>query len=102
MNTLSNGLIIFGMGYLVYSLIFRNDITIYVASKTKYTIHDKRYVKIQLAVAIINSMLIIVSGLIIRMQQMCSPNILIIPLIFNLVNLGLFLISKKKGLIKDV
>lgn len=100
MNTWSIIFIASGILYIIHSIYFKNDVTLYISPSTQYYIQNTKYIKIQLIVGILNSIILIVSGLLIRVFTVKYVFLMIFPLIFSINNFLLFTISKKRGYIK--
>lgn len=93
-------LIAFGICYLIYSIIFRNKITLYYKGIKIIEGKEEKYLNLQLFFSIFNSLLMMIIGFIIVMNNLNDVYFLLTPLLFHLVNRLMKLISKQKGYIK--
>lgn len=96
------GLVIvaFGVIYLCYSILSRNKVTIYNRKENMIIIKKEEFLKLQLYFSIINSLYLIIIGLIAVLSNINAMRILTLMLLFHLVNYLLKVISKRKGFIK--
>lgn len=93
-------LCIFGVIYLIYSLLFRNKVTVYNKRSGMVIVNKEKFLKIQLYFSIINSVVMITIGAVVTVLNVVNTNIVLIPLLFHLINYLLIFIAKKKGYIQ--
>jgi len=100
MNKLGLGIIIIGIIYLLYSILFKNKVNIY-NKKSYYVVLDKhKFLKLQLYISIINSVCAILFGLVAYIYNLSNSYILLYPLVFHLINYVTILIGKRRQYIK--
>ncbi|WP_291574685.1 hypothetical protein [Clostridium sp. UBA4548] len=90
---------IFGVVYLVYAFLFRNRITIYSKRSGMIVLNNEKYFKLQLYFSILNSLWIIIVGIIATRENLVTPNILLLPILFHLINWLSTLVARRKGYI---
>jgi len=93
-------LILFGTGYLVYSIIFRKRVTYYNSSVEIVKGRENDFFKLQLYFSLFNSTWFILLGLIIVKLNLTNPIIVLSPVLFHFINLLLQIVSRRKGYIK--
>jgi len=91
---------IFGVMYFIYSFLFRNKVTVYNKRSGMVIVNKEKYFMIQLYFSIINSIVMIIIGAVTTMLNVITPNIVLIPLLFHLINYLLIFIAKTKGYIQ--
>lgn len=90
-------LIALGIGYLIYSFMFRNKVTIYFRSMKLIKEKEKEYLKLQLYFSILNAFIVIIFGIIVAIYNLDNIYVIVSPLILHLVNYIMKTISKRKG-----
>ena len=91
---------LFGMLYLLYSIVNRKKVTIYNRSVKIISGKEADFLRLQLLFSILNSIVLILSGFILISFEISALVIVIIPVIFHIVNLFLKIISRQKGYIR--
>lgn len=84
---------------MIYSVLFRNKVTLYNFNDRMKIIDRERFLKLQLRFAIINSMLLVVSGLIIAIYNLDMVYGLISIMVFHIINWIFKIVAKGKGYI---
>lgn len=92
-------ILICGVIYMIYSVLFRNKVTLYNFNDRMKIIDRERFLKLQLRFAIINSMLLVVSGLIIAIYNLDMVYGLISIMVFHIINWIFKIVAKGKGYI---
>ncbi|QNO16530.1 hypothetical protein HYG86_17995 [Alkalicella caledoniensis] len=103
MNPFGVFLIVFGITYLTYSIIFRNKVTIYFKNIKVVKGKEDKYFKMQLFFSILNSSIsLIIGGMMVLSSYSSSYSIYmpLIPLLFYLVNFIMKQLGKAKGYIR--
>lgn len=95
-------LIISGIFYLAYSLFSRNKKSVYFASVLINEDKELEYLNLQLAVSILNSVLLVVAGLIAFQQNFPSFYYTGIPVVVHLNNFIAKMIGFQKGYLADI
>ncbi len=90
---------IFGVVYLVYAVLFRNKVTIYNKRSGMIVLNNEKYFKLQLYFSILNSLWMIIVGAIATRANLVTPNILLLPILFHLINWISTLVARRKGYI---
>lgn len=90
---------IFGVMYLVYAIVFRNKVTIYNRRNNMVVLNKEKYFKLQLYFSIVNSLWMIIVGIIIARENLITPNIFLIPILFHIINWVASLVARRKGYI---
>ncbi|MCM1990729.1 hypothetical protein [Oceanirhabdus seepicola] len=93
-------LVIIGVIYLSYSILYRNKVTIYNRKENMIVIKKESFLRLQLYFSIINSAYLIILGLIVTFCNIDTMYVLLLILIFHSINSLLKVISKRKGFIK--
>lgn len=93
-------LIIFGIGFLIYSIISRNKLNIYNRSDKFTVINEKGILKLQLYISIINSFLLIFFGATVILYELRNLIIVGYPLVFHLINYTTILVSRHRKYIE--
>lgn len=92
-------IIILGIIYLIYSILFRNQVTIY-NKDNKMVIHDMDgYLRLQLYFSIIGFLYFVITGVLTAVSNIGITYVVLSLLIFHSINYLLKIISKKKGYI---
>lgn len=65
MNGVGMVLVLFGMGYLLYSIIYRKKVTLYFNSVKILLGKEKDFLKLQLIISVFNSIWMIALGLVV-------------------------------------
>jgi len=89
-----------GVIYLIYSIIFRNKVTLYFRGVEIHEEEEEKYLKLQLYISVFNSLMAIGMGIIIIMCNINPMYLIAIPLIFHCINYGMKLIARLNGYIK--
>lgn len=92
-------IIIFGVVYLIYAVLFRNKVTIYNKRNEMVVLNKEKYFKLQLYFSIINSLWVIIFGIIATKGNLVSHNILLLPIPFHIINLVTTLVARALGYI---
>jgi len=96
-------LIVIGIIYLSYSILFRNEVTLYHKNNKMIILNKKGYFKLQLYFSIILCVYNVIAGLVIIVTHINMINmsyiILFAAFIFHFMNCLLKIISKKLGYI---
>lgn len=92
------GLVIIAVGiiYLIYSILFKNKVSIYNRKDYIIILDEQRFLKLQLNISIINSACTILFGLIVYIYNFSNPIIILYPLAFHFINYLTLLIGKKR------
>jgi hypothetical protein len=101
LNILGVAFILFGILYLVYSIMFRNKTTIYFKNVNVIQEKENEYFKYQLYFGILNSIVMMFIGSVIIICNLETLYIVLSPLLFHLVNLIMKSLCKAKGYIKS-
>lgn len=94
-------IILTGILYLIYSVIFRKKTTIYSADVEIIKGKEDEYFKLRLYLSVLNAFILIGVGIIEFIYDLDSIYIVSTPLIFYLINFIINVISKKEGYIKN-
>lgn len=100
MNWVGSVISLFGMVYLLYSIVNRKKVTIYNRSVEIINGKEADFLRLQLPFSILNSIVLILSGFILISFEISALVIVVVPLIFHIVNLFLKIISRQKGYIR--
>lgn len=100
MNWVGIVISLFGMVYLLYSVVNRKKVTIYNRSVEVINGKEADFLSLQLLFSILNSIVLILSGFILIRFEISTLVIVVVPLIFHIVNLFLKIISRQKGYIR--
>lgn len=100
MNWLGLFLIDIGMAYLIYSIMFRNQATIYFRSIKIIKEKEREYLKLQLYFSILNAFIFVVFGIVVAIYNLDNIYVMASPLILHLVNYIMKTISKRKGYVE--
>lgn len=90
---------IFGLCYLIYSIILKNSITWYFKVRNIIVL-DQRFFKLQLIGAIINSPIFVALGLSMVIYKINNPFIYFVIVVFGFVNWLIYSISLKREYIR--
>jgi hypothetical protein len=90
----------FGVIYLVYSFLFRNTVTIYHRSERLVVLNKEKYLKLQFCFSAVNSILMIIIGVIATMLNLGSSYVLSSVLLFHIVNYLLRIVAARKKYIQ--
>jgi len=91
---------IFGVIYLVYSFLNKNKVTMYNRNSKMVVLNEEGFYKLQLYFSIVNSILMIILGLIITMLNLGLSYIMVTLLLFHIINNLLRAVAKSKKYIK--
>ena len=91
---------ILGIIYGVYSIIFRNKVTFYYTSYGVVLLNKEAFLKLQLYFSIINSIFLIISGLIITILNLNMNFVWPTVIIFGLINSLFRVVAKRKKYIQ--
>ncbi len=97
MNLLGVFLILLGVAYLIYSIIYRETITIYFKNIKLKEDKKREYYKLQLCFSIINSLIVMAVGIFITIKDARLAYIAVFPLLVHLINYIMKLVGKDKG-----
>lgn len=100
MNGVGMVLVLFGTGYLLYSIICRKKVTLYFNSVKILPGKEKEFLKLQLIVSVFNSIWMMALGLVVIKYDFKNSILFIFPVVFSFVNLLLKIFSRKKGYIE--
>lgn len=100
MNGVGIVLVLFGTGYLLYSIIFRKKVTLYFNSVKILPGKEKEFLKLQLILSVFNSIWMMALGLVVIKYDCKNSILFILPVIFAFANLLMKIVSRKKGYIK--
>jgi|381.fasta_scaffold02602_6 hypothetical protein len=92
-------IILIGIIYLIYSILFRNKVTVYHRNNKMIVLNKKGYFKLQLYFSMISSLYFVITGLVIIITHVNMSYIILSVLIFHLINYFLKIKSKKLGYI---
>ncbi|WAG63413.1 hypothetical protein LL037_13010 [Clostridium estertheticum] len=87
---------ILGVIYLVYSFLSRNKVTIYNISCKMVVLNEEKFLNLQLYFSIVNSILMIIIGLIIALVNLGLTYIIASVLLFHTINYLLRSVAKSK------
>ncbi len=93
-------MIIFSIGYLIYSIVYRNKVTFYFRGVELVVGREEEYFKAQLYFSIFNSLIIMgiaITFLIIKPE---FPYIVLVPMIFHIINIIAKINIREKGYAK--
>lgn len=100
MNWIGISLVLMGVMYLIYSVLFRDKVNYYnrrFSRRNKMTIIKlSEFLRLQLNFSILNSMFCIVSGMLIIIFNLDSLFIFVVAIVFHLINFLLVVKSKMK------
>lgn len=85
-----------GIIYLIYSILCRNRVTLYNRSDKIVIIKSIEFLKLQLYFSIVNSLFLIIYGIVLTIYNVNHIYFLLAPLIFHFINYLLRIVSKKK------
>jgi len=94
-------LILTGISYLIYSIIFRNKVTFYFKNIKIIEGKEQKYFKLQLYSAVLNSLIIASTGIVLIIIKLDIPHYLLMPLLVHLINFVIKSISEEKGYIES-
>lgn len=87
---------ILGLIYLVYSFLSKDKVTFYNRNDRMVVLNEERFLKLQLYFSIVNSMLMIILGLIITMFNLGFTYAIASVLLFYTINYLLRTVAKSK------
>lgn len=103
MNWLGILPVLIGVSYLIYSILYRDKVTYYnkkFSKKTEMTIiKPSAFFRLQLKFAILNSIYLIIIGIVITIFNIHNVFIILGFTVFYLINFVLMVKSKMKGYI---
>lgn len=100
MNIFGLVLVVLGVIFLIYSVISKNKVNIYNRRYDLLLIVEHKFLKLQLAFSIFNSVFIIAWGLMMVVYNLPSFYILFAPLPFHFINFICAALSRSRGYIK--
>jgi len=92
-------IVILGIIYLIYSILFRKQVTFYNKNDKMVINNMDSYLKLQLCFSIIASLYFIIIGIITAITNINISYVVLSVLIFHLINYFFKIISKKRGYI---
>lgn len=95
-------IILIGIIYLIYSILFRNKVTIYHESNKMIILNEKGYLRLQLYFSMIAFLYFVITGIIVLITNVNISYIVLSVLIFHFINCLLIIISKKLGYISSI
>jgi hypothetical protein len=98
-NWLGFGLVMIGIYYLIYCVSCKNRVTFRNRSYKDNIIKLPEYLKLQLMFSIINSLYLILFGVVLLIYNVNNIFFVLSPLIFDFINYLLKVVSKRKGYI---
>ncbi|TCW42633.1 hypothetical protein EDC21_101253 [Thermohydrogenium kirishiense] len=97
MNWLGIVLVIAGVIYFMYSILNKDKVTYYTRKAKIKLLKSDEFLKLQLKFSILNSIYLIIFGILIMVLNLNSIFIVASGVIFYFINFLLFLEAKKKG-----
>ncbi len=97
MNRVGVFFVLLGVAYLIYSIIYRETITIYFKNIKLKEDKKREYFKLQLCFSIINSLIIMAAGIFITIKDEQLIYVAVFPMLVHLVNYMMKLVGKTKG-----
>jgi len=101
LNWLGVALIVIGMTYFIYSIIFRKKVTIYFKNIKIIEGKEEEYLELQLYFSVLNSLIIASTGIIAVVFNLDTRYIVFAPLLLHLINFVMKLTSKSKGYVES-
>lgn len=86
MNTVGLVLVVAGVFFLIYSIKCKNKVNIYSRNSNLIIVNKHKFLKLQLWFSILNSLGIIIFGLIVIIYNFTSTYIILSPVLFTLIN----------------
>ncbi|SCX96178.1 hypothetical protein [Alkaliphilus peptidifermentans] len=86
MNWLGVSLIVIGISYFIYSIMFRNKKTYYFKKIEIVEGKEEKYFMMQLYSSVLNSLILLLTGIYSVIYNPQPPIALLVPAIFHLVN----------------
>lgn len=83
MNLIGLVLIVTGVIFLSHSIIFKNKINYNNISDNLIIVNKGKFLKLQLCISILNSLCILIFGLIVTIYNLRSPYIILTPILFT-------------------
>ena len=103
MNWIGLALVLMGVVYLIYSVLRRDKVTYYIRKYTRLNeitlIKSSEFFRLQLKFSILNSIYLIISGILIIIFNFSSIFIILGLTVFHLINFLIIVEGKKKGYI---
>ena len=90
-------IVILGILYLIYSILFRKQVTIYNKNDKMIINNMDSYLKLQLFFSVITSLYIIITGIITIITNVNISYVVLSVIFFHLINCLFKIISKKRG-----
>lgn len=90
----------FGVVYIIYSLVDRKNISPWVVSSEKYDIQNEKYIPLQLVLVVLNTLVIFAGAIILYRNIKGLVIVIICPILFVVLNLIVFMVSRKVGFLK--
>lgn len=94
-------LILIGISYLMYCIMFRNKVTLYFKDIKIVEGKEQKYLKLQLYFSVLNSLVLISMGITIVVYNLNTVYFVLIPLLFHLINFAMKLVSKIKRYVES-
>jgi hypothetical protein len=91
---------VIGVAYLVYSFLFRKTVTVYHKSYNVVILNKEKYLKVQLNFSIVNSVLMIIIGIIAAILNLSYTYAFLSVILFHIINHLSRLVAKRKGYIQ--
>jgi len=95
-------IILIGVIYLIYSILFRNKVTLYHRHNKMIILNEKGYLRLQLYFSVIAFLYFVITGIIVIITNVNIGYIILSVLIFHFINCLLIIISKKLGYISSI
>lgn len=92
-------IVIMGIIYLIYSVLFRKQVTLYNKNDKMIINNMDSYLKLQLFFSILSFLYFIIIGMITTLTNINISYVVLSALIFHLINYLFKIISKKRGYI---
>jgi len=100
MNWIGLALVLMGVVYLIYSVLCRDKVTYYIRKYTRINeitlIKPSKFFRLQLKFLILNSVYLIISGILIIIFNFSSIFIILGLTVFHLINFLIIVEGKKK------
>lgn len=93
-------LITFGIGYAAYSTVRKDQITVYFNGIEIVEGKESEYLTMQWRVAMFNSFMLVLTGVIGLVLKIDQIFFLGMPLVFQVINFGMKRVCKAKGYVK--
>ncbi|PHO07620.1 hypothetical protein BFT35_04960 [Thermoanaerobacterium thermosaccharolyticum] len=97
MNWMGIVIVIAGVVYLIYSFLSKDKLTYYSRRIKMTLIKSNEFLKLQLKFSILNSIYLIIFGILIVVFNLNTVFIVVAAVLFHFINFLLILEAKKKG-----